>query len=218
MFVESLVPHSPSASHSSPSSTWSHVLSPLSVSRPMVDSAAPGHSLKGTGLRQRPHALPAGHSAHVGTKSALQATRRYTSLFVKPARREGWAWDASARGWERLGVQQSGEKGGAVLTPSQFMFSQLLSTVDVPHSPSASHILPTATSVQLAMTSRASLAGHSVCAILFKQNPQESYPASQRAHGKPARDEESASNSSAAIGPRMLEFGGSQCHGWRALS
>ena len=98
------------------------------------------------------------------------------------------------------------------------MFSQLLSTVDVPHSPSASHILPTATSVQLAMTSRASLAGHSVCAILFKQNPQVSYPASQRAHGKPARDEESASNSSAAIGPRMLEFGGSQCHGWRALS
>ena len=89
------------------------------------------------------------------------------------------------------------------------MFSQLLSTVDVPHSPSASHITPSATSVQLAMTSRASLAGHSVRAILFKQNPQVSYPASQRAHGKPARDEESASNSSsAAIGLRMLEFGG----------
>ena len=111
------------------------------------------------------------------------------------------------RGWERLGVQQSGEKGGAVLTPSQFMFSQLLSTVDVPHSPSASHISPTATSVQLAMTLRASLAGHSVRAILFKQNPQVSYPASQRAHGKPARDEESASNS-AIVGLRMLEFAG----------
>ena len=79
----------------------------------MVDSTAPGHSLKGTGLRQRPHALPAGHSAHVGTTSS-QATRRYTSLFVKPARREGWAWDASAEDGplrERLGVQQSGEKG-----------------------------------------------------------------------------------------------------------
>ena len=97
--------------------------------------------------------------------------------------------------WERLGVQQS---GAAVLTPSQFMFSQLLSTVDVPHSPSASHIMPTATALQLAMMSRALLAGHSVCTILFKQNPQVSYPASQRAHGKPARDEESASNSSAA--------------------
>jgi hypothetical protein len=36
-----------------------------------------------------------------------------------------------------------------------------------------------------------------------------SYPASQRAHGKPARDEESASNRSAVIG--MLELARMLC-------
>ena len=83
------------------------------------------------------------------------------------------------------------------------MFSQLLSTVDVPHSPSASHISPNRTPVQLGMMSRASLVGHSARSTLFKQTPQLSYPASQREHGK-AADEESASNSSAgAAGGRI---------------
>ena len=91
------------------------------------------------------------------------------------------------------------------LAPSQFMFSQLLSTVDVPHSPSASHISPTGTPVQFAMMSRASLVGHSARSTLFKQTPQLSYPASQREHGK-AADEENASNSrsGAAAGGRIL--------------
>ena len=90
------------------------------------------------------------------------------------------------------------------LAPSQFMFSQLLSTVDVPHSPSASHISPTGTPVQLGMMSRASLVGHSARSTLFKQTPQLSYPASQREHGK-AADEENASNSrsGAAAGGRI---------------
>ena len=122
----------------------------------------------------------------------------------------------TARGWSVLGAVSLTVTLTLTLTvtlsrdeqlaPPQFMFSQLLSTVDVPHSPSASHITPSGTPVQLAMTSRASLVGHSARSTLFKQTPQLSYPASQREHGK-AADEESASNSSAAVGGMP---------GWRA--
>jgi len=118
----------------------------------------------------------------------------------------------TARGWSVLGAVSLTVTVTVTLTltlsrneqlaPPQFIFSQLLSTVDVPHSPSASHITPSGTPVQLAMTSRASLVGHSARSTLFKQTPQLSYPASQREHGK-AADEESASNSSAAVGGNM---------------
>ena len=118
----------------------------------------------------------------------------------------------TARGWSVLGAVSPTVTVTVTLTltlsrneqlaPPQFIFSQLLSTVDVPHSPSASHITPSGTPVQLAMTSRASLVGHSARSTLFKQTPQLSYPASQSEHGK-AADEESASNSSAAVGGNM---------------
>ena len=79
--------------------------------------------------------------------------------------------------------------------PSKFMFSQLLSTVEVPHSPLASHKTLSSTPEQFAILSRMSLLGHSEGSTLFKQTPQLSYPASQREHGK-AAEVDSASSSS----------------------